>query len=332
MAVRNAIKLTMATSHYDHFADLTGGLVPVQGVDLTCLSMPVEEIFHRFTSYREWDISEMSFAKFSAVTARDDCDITAIPVFPSRVFRQSSIFVRADSSLREAERLVGRKVGIPEWAQTAAVYTRGWLMHDLNIELADIEWYQAGVNAPGRREKVALRLPPGVTCTPVPEKSLTEMLIGGELDAVFSAHPPLPFEQRSGEIRQLFDDPKSVEREYYLRTGIFPIMHVIAIRKEVLDRHPWVAMNLMKAFMEARARSLLRARELTASRFPIAWGQDSFSETCELFGTSPFPYGVEANRNTLEAFLLFCREQGVCERQLTPEELFPAEVRTHYVV
>lgn len=322
----------MATSHYDHFADLTSGQIQAQGLDLTCLSMPVEEIFHRFTSYREWDISEMSLAKFSAIAAQDDCDITAIPVFPSRVFRQSSIFVRCDSSLREAEGLAGRKVGIPEWAQTAAVYVRGWLMHDLEIGLADIEWYQAGVNKPGRREKVALRLPPGVTCTPVPEKSLTEMLLGGELDAVFSAHPPLPFEQGSGEIRQLFDEPKSVEREYYLRTGIFPIMHVIAIRREVLDNNPWVAMNLMKGFQEARARSLLRAGELTASRFPIAWAQNSFSETCELFGASPFPYGLEENRRTLEAFLLFCYEQGVCERQLTPEELFPAEVGTQYVV
>ena len=194
-----ATKLTLATSHYDHIADLTSGLISVQGIELTCLSMPVEEIFHRFTRYREWDISEMSMAKYTALAAQDYCDVTAIPVFPSRAFRQSSIFVPSHSPLREAEDLAGKKVGIPEWAQTAAVYTRGWLMHELGIDLTEIQWYQAGVNEPGRREKVALALPKGVSCTVAEDRSLTEMLLEGEIDAVFSAHPPRPFELRTGK-------------------------------------------------------------------------------------------------------------------------------------
>jgi 4,5-dihydroxyphthalate decarboxylase len=323
------VSLSIAISDYDHVRDLVEGRVPVEGIELVPINLPVEEIFYRFISNREWDISEMSFAKYAAMTAAGTADFTAIPVFPSRMFRQSSIYVRADSDLRDAAQLKGKRIGLPEWAQSAAVYSRGWLMETLGIPLAEIEWFQAGVNQAGRKEKVTLNLPEGVQCTAVPQSSLTEMLLDGRLDAVFSAHPPAPFEAGTGEIRHLIPDVRAVERDYFEQTGIFPIMHVIAIRNAALERNPWIAQNLYKAFCAARAASLHRMFELTASRFPLPWASSLAEDAKALFGEL-FPYGVEANRTTLEAFLRFAHAQGVTSRQLAVEELFAASTLSEF--
>jgi len=187
------LPLTMAMSGYDHVRDLTTGATQVEGVELTTLTLPVEEIFYRFLRYREWHVSELSFAKYIALRAAGDDSIRAIPVFPSRVCRHSSIFVRPDGP-REPAQLAGARIGVPEWAQTAAVYTRSLLVHEWGIPLRDVHWVQAGVNEPGRHEKVALNLPEGVALSQEPDRSLDEMLQAGDLDAVFSAHPP-------GELR-----------------------------------------------------------------------------------------------------------------------------------
>ncbi len=326
------LRLTIATSDYDHVRDLAMGRVATEGIDVDYLNLSVEEIFHRFTLNREWEVSEMSLAKFVAQVAGDRPDITGIPVFPSRVFRLSSIYVRKKSGITGPEQLRGRKVGIPEWAQTAAVYTRGYLVHDVGIALAEIDWVQAGVNEAGRVEKVKLHLPEGVRCTSVPDKSLSEMLLTGELDAIMTAHPPICFEQRHPEIARLFPDYQAAEEAYYERTGIFPIMHVIAICKDVLKKNPWVARNLLTAFEEAKERSIERALEVTASRFPIPWGADYAAKMKRKFAKDYFPYGIEPNRKTLEAFLLYAHEQGVTARRLKPEDLFPKAVHGRFKV
>ncbi len=326
------LPLTFAASEYAHFDDLTSGLVPVEGVDLNCLRLTIEEIFYRFTKFREWDVSEMSMGKYIALKSQDDASITAIPVFPSRVFRQSSLFVRAGSPIRDASGLAGKRIGIPEWAQTASIYTRGWLVHQIGIPLQEIEWVQAGVNQPGRVEKVDLRLPEGVRYRNEPERSLTGMLMEGDLDAVMSAHPPGPFEDGTGEIVQLYPDYRQVEEAYYRETGIFPIMHVIALRAEMFEANRWVAMNLLRAFEKAKANAIARAREITATRFPFAWCYEAAERARDLFGEDFFPYGMEANRTTLEAFLQYGFEQGVCRRHLTVEDLFPPEVQSSFKV
>jgi 4,5-dihydroxyphthalate decarboxylase len=326
--MKGRLRLSIAISDYDHVRDLLQGEVDADGIELHALQMPVEEIFYRFIHYREWDISEMSFAKYVAMTSAGT-DIVAIPVFPSRMFRISSVYVRSDSPLTKPEELAGKRVGLPEWAQTAAVYTRGWLSETVGVPLSSINWFQAGVNQPGRSEKVGIRLPPEVSCTPVPDKSLTQMLLSGEVDAVFSAHPPAPFEENSGEIRQLCPDHREREEAYYRATGIFPIMHVIAIRRAVLDAHPWVAGNLYKGFLAARERSLARLHELTASRFPLPWAAARAAEAEALFGEL-FPYGIEPNRVTLEAFLRFTHDQGLTDRLLSVDDLFPASVRSSF--
>ena len=322
------LPLTMAMSGYDHVRDLESGAVPVEGVDLTALILPVEEIFFRFLKYREWHVSELSLAKYVALRAAGDTSLSAIPVFPSRVCRHSSIFVRRGGPTDPKE-LVGGRIGVPEWAQTASVYTRALLQHEWGIPLRDVSWYQAGVNTPGRREKVALRLPDGVSLTPVPDRSLDEMLSAGDLDAVLSAHPPASFERGDGEIVRLFPDFQPIEREYVARTGIFPIMHITVIRSDVLDAAPWVAANLLTAFEEAKRRSLERLSEMTASRIPLPWIPALVEQMRALLGPDPWPYGVDANRVTLEAFTRYAHEQGVAARLLDPDELFAPQVLDH---
>src|SRR6202035_3720599 len=199
----NEVPLTRAISRYDHVEDLVSGRVVPEGIRLTCLSLPIEEIFFRFLKYREWDVSEVSFAKYASLISQAAGSLTAIPFFPSRIFRHSSIFVRRDGAVRTPQDLAGKRIGLPEWAQTAAVYSRGLLAHQYGIDLAGIEWIQAGVNEPGRGEKVALNLPPGIRLTPAPTKSLSRMLVEGEVDAVFSAHPPDCFESGEANITQL---------------------------------------------------------------------------------------------------------------------------------
>jgi 4,5-dihydroxyphthalate decarboxylase len=325
------LALTIAISDYDHVRDFASGLVRATGIEANFLTLPVEEIFFRFTKFREWDVSEMSMAKYAALRAQDDISLSAIPVFPSRLFRHSSIYVRRDGPVRKAADLRGRKVGLPEWAQTAAVWSRGALMHQYGIALPDIDWYQAGVNEPGRAEKVALTLQAGLRLTPVPEKSLDAMLLAGELDAVLSAHPPQSFERGDPRVARLFADYRSVEEAYFRDTGIFPIMHVVAIKSELLAQHPWVAMNLFQAFEEAKRRSVARALEVTATRFPVPWIYDVAAKAETQFGEL-FPYGIEANRKTLEAFLQYAFEQGVCRRRLATEELFPRTVGARFKV
>ncbi len=326
------VHVTLAMSDYDHVRDFTQGKVEAEGLDITFLDLTVEETFHRFTNYREWDISEMSMGKYVSFVSQGDDSLTAIPVFPSRIFRQSSIFVRADGGLERPEDLAGKRVGLPEWAQTAAIYTRGYLVHQVGIPLADIDWVQAGVNQSGRDEKVELRLPEGVRLTPVADRSLNDMLLAGDIDAVMTAHPPTSFLGGDPTVVRLIENYREVEEAYYRETGIFPIMHTIAIRRAVFEAHPWIAMNVFKAFDEAKRRSLERVSAVTAPRVPIPWCFESVARAKALFGEDYWPYGIEPNRVTLEAFLRFAHEQGVCHREVAVEELFPKEVQSVFKV
>jgi len=325
------LPLTFAQSGYDHLRDLETGAVAVEGVDLTVLTLPVEEIFFRFLRYREWHVSELSFAKYLALRAAGDTSLIAIPVFPSRVCRHSSVYVRPDGPASPKE-LSGARIGVPEWAQTASVYTRALLQHEWGVPLQEVSWYQAGVNTPGRTEKVPLNLPEGVSLTRAEDRCLDDMLRDGELDAIFSAHPPDSFLRGDPHIVRLFPDYRDVEREYVARTGVFPIMHVTAIRSDVLDEHPWVAANLYSACCEAKRRSVARLSEITASRTPLAWVPNLVEEMRELVGPDPFPYGVEENRTTISSFARWAFEQGVASRLVEPEELFAPQTLDQYKV
>ena len=326
------LKINFAASEYDHFRDLADGTVDISGIDFNWLRMPVEEAFTRFVNFLEWELSEMSMGKYVSFVSTGNTSVLALPVFPSRSFRQSSIFVRRDGRVKRAEDLRGKKIGIPEWAQTAAIYTRGWLVHQLGIPLQEIDWVQAGINQAGREEKVELKLPAGVRYTPVKAKSLSEMLLSGELDAVACARPPQPFVDGNPAIVRLFPDYRAVEEKFYRETGIFPIMHVIAMRRDVYEANKWIAVNLYNAFVEAKRRAVERALDFTATSYPFAWCSHAAAEARQIFGEDFFPYGLEANRKTLDAFLQYAFEHGVCHRRVTPDELFPKELTKVYRV
>jgi 4,5-dihydroxyphthalate decarboxylase len=317
------LELSLAISDYDHTREVGTSRVPVEGIHINMLDYEVEEIFYRFTLHRDFDVSEMSMAKFVAQVSGDRPDILGLPVFPSRVFRLSNIYINTDSGIEKPEDLRGKRIGTPEWAQTASVYTRGWLTDHVGVPLQDVDWRQAGVNQPGRIEKVSLNLPDGVSLTPEPERSLGDMLANGDLDAAFSAHAPNIYLEGHPKIRRLFDDYQTAEAAYYQETKVFPIMHVIAIRKDILEANPWVAGNLFTAFQAARDRSVERLLEITASRVPLPWSTDATLKHQELLGDDYFPYGIEPNRVTLEAFLKWTFEQGITQRHLEVEELFP---------
>tara|TARA_B100000686_G_scaffold350330_1_gene446013 strand:+ start:3286 stop:4275 length:990 start_codon:yes stop_codon:yes gene_type:complete len=324
--------LTYAGSDYEHTRDLTRGDIRANGIDLRYLNLQIEETFFRFIKFREWDISEMSFGKYIALKSQGDESVTAIPVFPSRVFRQSSLFILPGSSIKDASQLRGKRIGIPEWAQTASIYTRGWLVHNVGIPLVEIDWVQAGVNDAGRQEKVELKIPDGVSYSSQVNNSLTQMLLDGEIDCIMSAHPPKPIEDGKKSIVHLYPNYQEIEEKYYRDTGIFPIMHVIALRGDVFRDNRWIAMNLLKAFTEAKDRAMARVQEMTATRVPYAWCYEGAQRARQLFGEDFFPYGIDANRVTLEAFLRYGYEQGVCQRRLEIEDLFPEEVQVQFRV
>lgn len=326
------IPLTLAISDYEHVRDLVTGRVQVEGIDLTCLDLPVEEIFHRFADYREWQVSEMSMALYVSMRAKGDDSLTAIPVFPSRVFRHSSYYVRRDSDITSGPDLAGRRIGIPEWAQTAGVYARGLLTREFGVPLSDVHWVQGGVNQAGRREHAPVALPEGVRCDRITDRSLTDMLVTGDLDAVISARPPTGFYD-GGPVVRLFPDFREIEAEYGKRTGIFPIMHTVAIRRDVVEANPWVSRNLLTAFEAAKDRGIERAADITQSRWPMPWGDAALDTSRQAVGGGdPWPYGIEPNRVTLEAFVDFAAEQGVAVRRLEVEELFAPETRSEYRV
>jgi 4,5-dihydroxyphthalate decarboxylase len=324
----SAVQLTIATTDYDHFRDFRLGLVRAEGIDATWLTLGHHEVFARFTFNREWEVSELSFAKFLAQVTREDADIIGLPVVCSRVFRFSSFYVNRNSGIKTAKDLKGKRIGSPEWAHTAAVYMRGWLADEHGVGLKDVHWYQAGANEAGRIEKVELNLPKGVTLTRVADKSLSEMVASGEIDCALIARPPNSFLQGHPDVVRLYPDYLAMEEEYYARTKVWPIMHIIAIQKRVLDRHPWVARNLYNAFIESKRRSLERLFDPAVSRYPLAWLPTYARRMRDLFGGDPFPYGIEENRPTLEQFLRYTHEQGIAHRLAKPEEIFPKGIMT----
>lgn len=316
-------RLSLAMSEYDHVRDLTCGAVEAEGIELEVHVLPIAELFQRFTHKREWQVSEMSLAMYAHLLSHGDTGLVGIPVFTSRVFRLSSFYVRAGSPLRDLADLRGKRVGYPDWMHTAGVYSRGYLMRECGIGLDEIEWVQAGINVPGLKEPLPPILPGSVRRSSRPDRSLDDLLANGEIDAVMSSHAVASFLDGSGRTVRLVPDFIERETAHYKATGIFPIMHCVALRRDVVDGHPWAAAALFKAFGEAKRRSLARLADSTISRFPYPWAFAWAENAKALFGSDFWPYGVDANRTTLEAFLDMCEAQGVTRGRLSIEALFP---------
>ena len=317
------LQLTMAVSHYDHVIDIALKRVEVEGVELNMMELPLHDIFQRTVGFADFDIAEMSMAKYVSMRSQGDDRLIALPVFLSRVARHSAIYVRRDR-IKTAADFAGKRIGVPEWAQTAAVYGRGVIAHELGVDLRSIKWVQAGLGEAGRAEKVPLHLPAGLELTPVSDKSLTQMLDSGELDGLVCATPPNCFHTNPDVVR-FYENPTEAEMAYAKAKKILPIMHGVVVRKAVLDAHPWVAGNLFHAFETARRHSVKRMAFPGATSIPVPWITDAVKRAQEVMGKDFWPYGVEENRPTLEAFCQFAYEQGVCHRLMKPEELFPPQ-------
>jgi 4,5-dihydroxyphthalate decarboxylase len=320
------LRLAMACWNYDRTRALMEGRVPVDGVELNYLNLPVEEIFFRMLRHREFDVAELSLSSYTVSLFQDDPPFIAIPIFLSRYFRHSCIYVNADSGIREPKDLAGKRIGNPEYQMTAPVWIRGIMSDEYGVPVASPAYLSGGEEEPGRPEKIALSLPPEFRLASIPsDKTLSGMLESGEIDALYTARAPSTFGNGSGKVRRLFEDYASVERQYYLKTRIFPPMHIVAIRRDIYEKNRWVAQSLNKAFIAAQKDAYDELRSTAALKTMLPWLTHHVQETEELMGKDFWPYRYEPNIKALNTFLRYHYEQGLSKRLLTPKEIFAPE-------
>ena len=317
------IRLTLACWDYDRTRALQEGTVRVEGVDLTYLPLRVEETFWRMLRYQEFDAAELSMGSYLMARDKGLPRLISIPVFPSRAFRHSCIYINTDSDIKKPEDLIGKQVGVPEYQITMAIWARGILQHEYGVRPEQMKWFTGGEEHPGREDKIKHNLPASLDIRPIgPDQTLSSMLERGEIDAMISAHMPSPFVRRSPKVRRLIPNFREVERDYYRRTKIFPIMHTVALREEVYEKHPWVAQSLCKAFEESKKVCQESMYEFSALKYMLAWSIAEMEEEREIFGESLWPYGLEANRHVLETLVQYSHEQGVIRKPVDVRSLF----------
>ena len=317
------LNLTLACEDYDRTRALRDGSVKPEGIDLNYLVLPVEEIFWRMLRYEEFDVAELSMGAFLVDAARGRRPFMAIPVFPSRTFRHRCIFVNVSSGIERPEDLKGKRVGVPEYTMTAAVWLRGLLQHEYGVAPEEIHWFQGGEEQPGRKDRVEFDLPPKVRLKVIPQdKTLNRMIESGEIDALISPRMPSCFLRGSSQVRRLFPDFKRVEMDYFRRTGLFPLMHIVVIRMSVYEKDPWVAQSLYKAFCEAKDLCFSRIYDSNVLYTSLPWNIADYEETRLVMGEDYWPYGFAANRNGLETLHSYLLEQGLIKKRLDLEKLF----------
>lgn len=316
------IQLTLACGEYDRTSALALGDVQPEGIELNYLRLPVEETFWRMLRHQEFDVAEMSLSSYLIHRSRND-DFIAIPVFPSRCFRHSCIFIHAESGIKQPQDLAGKRVGVPEYQMTAPLWERALLQHDYGVHPSTMQWFQGGLEQTGREEKEPLHLPADIMIQPIrSDQTLSQMLESGEIDALLSARTPSSFTGENGPVRRLFPNFRQTEQDYFRKTGIFPIMHVIALRKDIVQKYPWAGGNLYKAFCQAKKRLFEQMVQTAALYTSLPWLLAEIEETQRLMGTDFWPYGVEGSRKTLEAATQYSYEQGLTPRELAVAELF----------
>ncbi|HXP31947.1 MAG TPA: ABC transporter substrate-binding protein [Stellaceae bacterium] len=320
------LSLTFACWDYDRIKPLADGSVQAEGIDLNIVDLPVEETFFRMLRYREFDVAEMSLSSYTVSLARPDPGFVALPVFPSRMFRHSGIFVSAKSGIREPKDLIGKRVGVPEYQLTAPVWMRGILQDEYGVDPASVEYWTGGEEEPGREEKVKLDLPAKFRVRPIGhDKTLSAMIAEGEVDAIYAPRSPSTLDTRPDRVRRLFENYVEVEQAYYRKTRIFPIMHAVVLRRELYEAHRWIARSLFKAFVEAQRIVYERLAIPASLKTMLPWQIAHVEEARRLMGKDWWPYGFAPNRAALETFLRYHHEQGLSPRRLAPEELFVPE-------
>jgi 4,5-dihydroxyphthalate decarboxylase len=318
------LSLTLAAGNVDRVRPIVDGRVQPEGIDLNYIPLDAEEAFWRMTQFEDFDASEMSGTAYMIERSRPNPRFVAIPVFTSRAFRHDAIYVHAASGITRPEDLRGRTVGLPEYNLTACVWMRGMLRHEYNVLPTEIHWRVGGQEQPGRKERAEVTLPAELDVQPIPGgETLNGMLERGEIDALMAPRIPRPFAEGSPHVRRLFEDPWSVEEDYYQRTNIFPIMHLIVLRQEFYTAHPWAAQSLYKAFVQAKAICQREMYDATSLRVALPWILREIERDRAAMGTHDvWPYGLEASRPTLEAMVQYHVEQGLIPEAHRLESLF----------
>jgi 4,5-dihydroxyphthalate decarboxylase len=320
------LRLTFACWNYDRTRAMLEERVQPEGIDLNYVSLPVEETFFRMLRYKEFDIAEMSLSSYVMSLFKSESPFVAIPVFPSRSFRHSCIYINAASGINDPKDVIGKKVGNPEYQLTAPVWIRGIMADEYGVPVNSVTYYAGGQEEPGRTEKLTLEVPREIRIERIrPDQTLSSMLANGEIDALYTPRMPSSFRRSGGQVRRLFENFAAIERDYFRRTRIFPIMHTVVIRREIYERNRWISQSLFKAFRLAQQEVYDDLNETAALKVMLPWLPAYIEETQREMGTDFWPYGLQSNQHTLATFLRYSYEQGLSKRLLEPGELFAPE-------
>ena len=316
------VQLSIAMGDYDRTRALFDGRVQIDGVDPVYMLLSPEEMFFRAMRSRDFDVTELSLSSYLVKHAKGECPYVAIPVFLSRAFRHTSIYVRKDR-IKRPEDLKGKRVGLPEYQLTANVWARSILQDDYGVRPEDITWVRGGIETPGRPEKIKLELPANVHVEPAPDgTTISELLDRGEIDGFIGPRPPSRQALKNPDIGWLFDDPTAVAKDYYRRTGVFPIMHVVGIRKELAEHHAWLPGALLKAFTQSKAAALELLADTSATKVTLPFVEEQLKAARQTMGEDYWSYGVAAARKTLETFVRHHHSQGLSARLVSVDEIF----------
>jgi 4,5-dihydroxyphthalate decarboxylase len=325
------LPITLACGPYDRTRALADGRVRVEGVELRYIQLDPEEIFFRMLNYGEFDVAELSFSSY-VLTHLADGPFVAVPVFPSRMFRHTSVYVSEAAGITSPEQLAGRLVGVAEYQLTANVWIRGILQEYHGLASNSVRYRTGGLNEQGRREKILLKLPAEIDIEPIPEgRTLSDMLATGEIDAIYSPRAPASFAPGNG-VRRLFGDSRERERQYFRDSGIFPIMHVLVMRRPVYEANPWLARSLTKAFGQAKSLAYQELARTVALAVTLPWVREEYEESVSLLGEDFWSYGLDANRHVIETFVRYAHEQGMLSRPPQPDELFAQETLQSVII
>jgi 4,5-dihydroxyphthalate decarboxylase len=317
------LSLSLACCDYDRCRALFDGRVRIEGCDVSFAALEPEECFHRAFKHQEFDISELSLSSHTLTSGRGTNEYVGVPAFVSRLFRHSGIYIRTDRSIDRPEDLAGKTIGLPEYQISANVWIRGILSDEYGVKVTDVHWRSGGIEEPGRGERARIDLPPEIDLQPIPAgRTLSEMLEAGDLDGMIGARAPSCFDRGAANVARLFPDVRAAEESYYERTKIFPIMHLIGIRKRLAEEHPWLPVSVLKAFIEAKRLAMEDLAQIGHLYVSLPWAIAERNRIIELMGEDYWSYGIDANRHVLKVFLRYHHEQGLSKRLLAPEDLF----------
>jgi 4,5-dihydroxyphthalate decarboxylase len=321
------LKLTLACWDYDRTRSLMDGRVKPEDIDLDITVLRPRQAFQRMLDNKEFQVSELSLASYTALKGRGECPFVAVPVALSKIFRHSCIYVRTGAGIATPADLKGKRVGTSQWSSTGLVFMRGMLQHDHGVAARDMHWFMGGLNSFVEPPLIPLDLPKEIKLDFLSgQATLEQMFAAGELDALLSLYIPNLFLQDSPTIVRLFPNYREVEQDYYRRTRIFPIMHTVVLREDVYRAHPWAARSIYRAFVAARDLAVDGLYDTDALRLALPWLIDHVEETRRVFGKDFWAYGLEPNRPTFAAIGRYVHEQGLSPRVVSADELFAPDV------